>query len=161
VPPIFGQYRAHLSENHPEVDGVSLRSDDTLEAIKIFSRGQGNSSGFSKDSWRTAPALALLVMVYVDCLVQEPPPPAPLRGLSASPVTLQLLFFQVQFPLDLAEHLIINVPLIPHADHGSALGSKHFLPEAVSGGGPIDILGHFTPIQTCATLSFLLVKVRS
>ena len=63
---------------------------------------------------------------------------------------MQLLLLQVQLTFNLAQHLIIYMPSITHADHGPTLRREHFLPEAGSSGRPIQILCIFTPIETCA-----------
>jgi len=37
------------------------------------------------------------------------------------------LLFQVEFPLDQTQHLIIDTPLVAESDDGSPLGMEHLL----------------------------------
>ena len=42
-------------------------------------------------------------------------------------VYLQSLLFQVEFPLDLSQHLIIDAPLVAESNDGRPLGLEHLL----------------------------------
>ena len=62
---------------------------------------------------------------------------------SAGPARLQVcldvLLLQIQFAFDLAQHLVVDAPLVAQSNNSSSFGCQYFLAQAAFGLLPISI----------------------